>query len=321
MNNEIQQLSDLEKSILRTLAFFDIFDYPLTLVEIHKWLYQSTRPYSLLEILNALNSEHIKSLTEHQFGFYFFTGRSGIVRIRLNRYQIAEKKFKIALRSVRFLSWLGTLSMVAVCNNVGYNNGTKKSDIDFFMIITKGRLWWGRLMITLITTLLGVRRHGVKIIDRVCLSFYTAKSHLNLDDISLRPTDPYLIYWFATLTPIYSSDETYLEFMKANGWLKDFLPNFYNYYPTSRRSITSNHLVSWVKKVDRFIVGSWFGNWAEKFAQLIEARHVKEYLGDAVNQNNTNVVISSDMLKFHKVDRRDQYRQAFEERLIKLNLI
>ncbi|NUM25644.1 MAG: hypothetical protein HUU49_03420 [Candidatus Buchananbacteria bacterium] len=320
-NSNQQQFSDLERSVLRTLAFFDIFDYPLTLVELHKWLYQPARQHNLSDILTVVQSENLKGIIQHQFGFYFFAGRQAIIRIRLERYQIAEKKFKIALKTVRFLRWLSVVEMVAVCNNVGYNNGTEKSDIDFFMIISKGRLWWGRLMITLITTILGVRRHGVRIVDRVCLSFYTATNHLNLTDISLKPLDPYLVYWFATLAPIYSKQKTYQNFMAANDWLKTDLPNFYQTHLTSRREITDSPLVVAYHKLDRFFVTSWLGRWAERFAQLIETRHVKGYLGDAMNQNNTHVIISSDMLKFHKIDRRDQYRQAFLDRLIKLRLV
>jgi len=42
------------------------------------------------------------------------------------------------------------------------------------------------------------------------------------------------------------------------------------------------------------------GDILEKAAKLIQLKKIKSYLGDALDQKNTNVVISSSMLKFHK---------------------
>ena len=66
----------LEKSILETVAYFDIFSYPLTLVEIWKWLFLK-EANGLFISLNKIeeiikNSEAIKTLLEYKQGFYFF---------------------------------------------------------------------------------------------------------------------------------------------------------------------------------------------------------------------------------------------------------
>ena len=321
MNNQAGSFKPLDRAIIKTLAFFDIFDYPLTLTEIYKWLYQPDQHYQWSDIFRALTMGNLGGQVEDQFGFYYLAGRSAIVRTRLDRYQVAEKKFQIALRTVRWLRWLSALKMIAICNNVGYNNGTAKSDIDFFMVVSKGRLWWARLMITLITTLLGVRRHGVKIVDRVCLSFYTAANHLNLDDISLKPVDPYLVYWFATLAPIYDRTNTYYDFMNANHWLNSYLPNFYPTILTDRRRVVDHWFNLWYQKLDRIFLESFLGSLAERLAKLVESWRVKSYFGEVRGQANTNVVISSDMLKFHKIDRRSQYREVWQSKLNDLNIV
>ena len=68
-----EQLNELENAILKTLAFFDIFDYPLTLVEIYKWLYlpDSKNKYQLSDILDVLESGILEMRIERQNGFYF----------------------------------------------------------------------------------------------------------------------------------------------------------------------------------------------------------------------------------------------------------
>lgn len=246
--------SELKRAIIRTVAFFDIFDYPLTLVEIHKWLYCQSREketmllneaskqdlirqnkkYSLSKIYEELESIVLKGDISSKNGFYFLPGRTDIIRTRLYRYQLAEKKFKIALRVTRLFKWLAPVKMVSVCNNVGYNNGTEKSDIDFFIIVKKNRLWLSRFLVTVIATLLGVRRHDQKFIDRICLSFYIAEDQLDLSSISLKPDDIYLVFWLATLAPIYD-DGIYQSFFEANKWIFNYLPNHYPALLNGRR--------------------------------------------------------------------------------------
>lgn len=316
----MSNLSSLEKSVLKTISYFDVFDHPLTLMEVYKWLYQPDQKYSLHQVSQVLNSEAFKSYISHKYGFYFLLNRDDIVRTRLNRYSIAEKKFRRALKTVKFLRFIAFIKMIAVCNNVGYNNGSKDSDIDFFIIVSKGRLWWARLVITLVTTLLGVRRHGNKIVDRVCLSFYTADNHLNLDDISLKPLDPYLIYWFATLAPIYDRDNTYHKFMSANSWLKEYLPNFYLTNLSLRRSVSDSKLISFLRNIDKAILSTRLGDFLENVSKVVELKKIKVYFGSSPSESNTNVVMTDDMLKLHKTDRREKYKKLWEEKINHLGL-
>ena len=316
----IENFSNLEKAILRTLAFFDVFDYPLTLVEIHKWLYQPDQSYQLLDIYRALENGNLKTKVSSYNGFYFLPSRQDIVRTRLNRYTIAEKKFKIALKAAWFLRFVASVRMIAVCNNVGYNNGSKDSDIDFFIIVKQGRLWWSRLAITLMTHFLGIRRHGVKIVDRVCLSFYTATDHLNLSDISLKPIDPYLIYWFATLAPIYNRHKTYEEFLKNNNWLQGYLPNLYPVTPSPRRLVVDKPYVRFFRSFDGFVADTRLGDVLEKISRFLELKKIKNYFGSSLTQSNTNVIMSLSMLKLHKTDRREKYKNMWQDKLNSLGL-
>lgn len=318
MNNQNgQNFNSLDQAILKTLAFFDIFDYPLTLVELYKWLYQPDRSYKLLDIIKVLESNNLNQKISSLNGFYFLTGRQEIVRIRLDRYLIAEHKFAIALRFARWLRWLSFVKMIAVCNNLGYNNATKNSDIDYFIVVDRGRVWLARLAVTLIATVLKIRRHGTKVVDRICLSFYIGQDHLNLSDIALKPTDPYLVYWFATLGPIFDNG-VYQEFFGQNSWLKNYLPNFYQTQLSDRRSVVVGGYIKFSRAIDQVVLQTFIGNWLEKISRLIQIKKLKKYLGESLGKSNTNVVISSSILKFHKIDRRQTYSQAWQQKLTSL---
>lgn len=313
MNSQENTLG-LKKSIVKAIVYFDIFDYPLTLVELHKWLYQPDKQYSLNEVLIELDK--INQL-ESKFGFYFLKGHQDLIRKRLDRYNLAEKKFKIALRAATWLRWLAFVKMIAVCNNVGYNNASKDSDIDFFIIAQKKHLWWTRLTVTLVTTLLGIRRKGDKVVDRICLSFYIGSDHLNLKDISLPQADPYLIYWFATLAPIYDSG-AYENFMQNNFWLEQYLPNLYLTKLNNRRQVKNNSYVTFFKSLDKLVLNSFIGKWLESLARAIQSVKIKKYFGNSLNKEDTDVIISGSILKLHKTDRRNLYKDQWIQKLLNL---
>ena len=135
----------MTQAILKTLAYFDIFDYPLTLVEIWKWLYvENNRSASLSEVRQSL--AQLAGRVETKNGFWFLPGRSGIIQTRLERYSIAEEKFKKLLKVVKVLRRIPFIKMIAVCNRLAYSNTDEKGDIDLFIITEKNRLWLTRLL-------------------------------------------------------------------------------------------------------------------------------------------------------------------------------
>ena len=48
--------TDLEKSIIKTIAYFDVFNFPLTTSEVWKWLYRPREKYTLQQVRDALAS-------------------------------------------------------------------------------------------------------------------------------------------------------------------------------------------------------------------------------------------------------------------------
>lgn len=318
------KFNDLEQAILKTVAYFDIFDYPVTLVEIYKWLYlpklQQERSYTLHDISQALNSEKLKTAIDSKAGFYFLPSRQEIINQRLWRYQLANKKFKIALLVSRFLRWLPFIKMIAICNTTGYNNASEKSDIDFFIIVKNGRLWLARLLITILVTSLGIRQHGRKIANRICLSFYLTDNSLDLSAVALKPNDVHLVYWLATtFAPIYDAG-IYQHFFTANNWLKDFLPNLYEVILTDRLRIKNKRLNLFLNRLGEKLSFGYFGDFLEKIARQLQIKRINRYFGQAINQSDHNVVISKSMLKFHKTDRRFFYQEAWLNKLRELNL-
>ncbi|MEK7072331.1 MAG: hypothetical protein AAB969_02065 [Patescibacteria group bacterium] len=127
----------LEKSILSTICYFDIFDYPLTLLEVWQWLFTDSpinQKVDLLTVKKTLeDSQYLNDKLSFKDGFYFLKNRDDIVLTRLKRYVISGNKNKIAKHGVGALKFLPFIKLVGLCNNSGNNNIRADSDIDLFI--------------------------------------------------------------------------------------------------------------------------------------------------------------------------------------------
>ena len=91
---------------------------------------------------------------------------------------------------------------MALCNSRAMGEADENSDIDLFIITKKGNLWTARCIVTVLSSLMGIRRrntHGLqkwgpdyikRTKDKFCLSFFITEEHLDFDDIRLQPEDP-----------------------------------------------------------------------------------------------------------------------------------
>lgn len=320
MNNK----ANLEQAILATVVYFDMFDYPLTASEIWQELYVEgmsyelrVTSYSLFDVRKCLeSSERIKSLAENKNGFYFLRGRENILRIRHQRYLIGQPKWRRACWLTRILRLVPFIRLVAVCNKIAYDNADDNSDIDLFIITKPGRIWTARMLVTTITSLSGIRRHSDKIKDRVCLSFYVTERALDLKKLSHLSPDTHFMYWTTQIAPIFKVDKTAADFWTANSWLKKYLPNFIPYRGVDyQRHITDNKLTSFGREISEKILRGGLGNVLERKLKKLQLKKMSAKTNSARWEDNTNVVVSDDVLKFHERDAREKLRRKFRENL------
>ncbi len=295
-------MSTLQKSIIATLAFFDIFDYPLTLLELWRWSYGFEA--SLAEVEEILSS---LVGVENQSGFYFLAGRSAIVKTRLDKYNIAEDKFVWARRAAWLLGKLPFIRLVAVCNTLAYNNSRPEADIDFFIVTAKNRIWTARLINVFLFQFLGWRPTAEKRQNKICLSFFVSEDGLNLQPAVLGEEDVYFHFWLATLLPLYDQGGYYQKFLAANKWLKNYLPNSQEYILNQRRMVRPSF--SLIKKILEL-----HPNWLEKFYKYWQLKLLNKKLKALMNQG-TSVMVSDKILKFHPIDKRKEYGELWRRKL------
>jgi hypothetical protein len=293
---------NIENSLLRSLAYFDLVDYPLTTVEAWRWQWQGAST-TLLEIDKTLRRLHGQGRVEKIGPWWCLPGRSHLANTRQERHLISINKIRLAKKFTKLCSFMPTVEGVAVANTAGYRNAQAASDLDFFIITKPGTIWLTRFVLTVLAILSGRRPTPEHSADTLCLSFFVTSDSLDLASLQLKDGDPYLVWWTSQLTPLFGRGEIWSDFLAANQWVKTFLPNCLSYQPNR----------SWLYQVkyqpNRFII-SLLKLW-EPMARRWQLQHLPTYLKTKARLGDGGVVINDRVLKFHSNDKRAQFRDRW----------
>lgn len=311
----MEPLTPIERGIVATLAYFDVFDYPLKTEEIVRWFFpqepnvQAT-PEAIANTLQTSGS--LRLLLDVQDGWYALKGRMSTIATRLERARIAKRKWRIAERGAKQLGVVPFLRLAAVVNTLAFDNVRAESDIDLFLVSAPNRLWTMRFFATALLDLFRLRRKGDSIADRICLSFYVSEAALNLEPLRLQPDDPYLNFWIDQAVLMFGSS-TFTKFRSANSWIRDNLP--FAFSTNSEPRVDHSPFARGLQKIGETILAGRFGNWVERRLKTIQLRKMDQNTESKAKADTTDVVISDTILKFHEADRRAEYRKRFRERL------
>lgn len=220
-------MTGLSKNILNTITYYDILDYPLTSFEIWKYLTAAggnadeKGECSLGEVIEGLENGDIKRHIEEFRGFYFLRGRKELVKKRIQNDKNSIGKYKIAARVSRWLRFTPFVRMIAMTGTVAMKNCEKGSDIDFLVVLEKGRIWTGRLLVTLVVQILRRRRYGKKIKDRICLNYF-----ITTGSLEIKKKDLFAANEYSFLYPLYGF-RVYKKFGETNhNWIRKYKPNY-----------------------------------------------------------------------------------------------
>ncbi len=335
MNADVAQ-----RQALAALCYFDLFAKPLTAFEVW-WnlarLDEAARDggdvFSQREIADVMRDLAVRGVVGEKWGFYFLPGHEENVVERRVRFLIGKKKWDRAVRAARLIRWVPFLRMTAVCNTLAIDAARDTSDIDFLVVAARGRLWLTRLLVTSVIQLFGLRRHGSRVADRICLSFYLTDELASLDlsrilltnmaDASAEPLsddvspDMYLTYYATQVVSLFDVAGTRDAFFVANSWARRVLPNAAPPEIAWPRRVLDSRLTRATRHAFERVLCAAPGAAAERLAKKIQTRHMRDRDDDHVHAKTrsiSGVVISDTMLKFHEQDRRAYFAQEFGAR-------
>lgn len=222
--------SPVQKNILATIAYYDGLNYPLTAFEVWKQLIRiedfelrikdEEKNFDLKKILVELDSVDLRSRLEEFRGFYFLRGKKELVEKRIKGNKIACSKIKRLRKTAFSLRFVPFVRMVAVTGKLAMKNANKKSDWDLLIALKSGKIWTGRFLVSTLLHLIGKRRHGGKIKDRICLNYFLTEKSLEIEKKDLFSSGE---YFFAF--PLFG-EKLFKEFQEKNSWIADFKANY-----------------------------------------------------------------------------------------------
>jgi hypothetical protein len=204
----------LERAVVRTLTYFDIWEHPLTAEELFAFL---PVEYSSLNQFRASLHEAVRAgVVKMRDKYYYLSCRDeGMVARRIRRESHARMLWRFARLSTHIIKRFPFVRAIMISGDLSKNSTDRKSDIDFFIITAPGRLWITRSLLILFKKIVFLNSKKI-----FCLNSFVSEDHLVLEDRNI-----YQAVEVATLKPVYRSEMSRMYLVK-NGWLQEFFPNF-----------------------------------------------------------------------------------------------
>lgn len=298
----------VNQSVIQTLAYFDIFEHPLTREELYRSLWKNESGVSSMDFVNAIDELAHQKVVGQKWGYYFLPGREEIVETRRRRTLIVERKMEIARRAIQKMRWIPFIRAVFVCNTLGFQIAREEGDIDVFIVAEKGRIWFVRFCTLVLFALLGMRAGRGDARDKICLSFFATRDALDMSALQLGEPDIYLVYWLQSLVPVYDPHHLYQEIQKANQWTREYIAEEASYDLLKRWRVDDGAIQKCAGRLlELFFCGS-FGDALQVILKRIQMKRIDKNFGALIDAPDSRVVVSDTLLKFHENDRREYYR-------------
>jgi hypothetical protein len=204
----------IKENILTALGYFQVFKFPLYAAEICKYAGVPAGIEQIKICLDQLLAE--KRVFVHN-GLYMLEDD---VEHATKREQSAEKatwRMIEAKRSGNVIARFPFVKAVCVSGSLSKGYADDKSDIDFFIITAKNRLWICRTLLHIFKkfTFLNNKQHSY------CMNYFLDESRPGIEEQNI-----FTATEMATLIPVYN-EGIFGEFMNANKkWVTGFFPNF-----------------------------------------------------------------------------------------------
>jgi hypothetical protein len=288
---------DEDAAILRTLLYADVFNYPLTADEVHRFLIGLPAPRE--QVQRALHgSAWLAERTERVNGYFAARGRGEATARREVRERASQALWPVARRYGRWLGHLPFVRMVAVTGALAMSNSEAGDDIDFLVVTAPGRVWLARALCV------GVVKIAQRLGARLCPNYVLAETALlqNRQDL-------FTAHEVAQMTPVVGHG-LYAEMRRANAWADAYLPNAFG-PPRREPEGAPRGPGRWLQRLAEWALRGRLGDWVERW----EHRRKLAKFRPQAEAPTAHALLDAEHVKGHFRDYGRLTLQAYEERL------
>lgn len=202
-------VNDPRLAVLYTLAYSDVFDYPLEANQV--WRYLVGLRASPDDVQRTLDST---PCVETDGTYYYLVGRQVTTEIRRARVEVARAMWPRVRRYSTRIARLPFVRMVALTGALAMVNAPARDDFDFLIVTEPGYLWLTRALVIAL-----VVRPSMLKGDEVCPNYLITTDSLDFDS-----RDLFTAHELAQMVPL-AGEGLYAKLRERNAWVYDFLPN------------------------------------------------------------------------------------------------
>lgn len=201
----------LDQALLATVAYADLFDFPLDRLEVHRDLIgvEATAEATFA----AIDGLVARGQLREDGDYLTLPGREALIALRRERRARATALWPTARRYGRRIARLPFVRLVAVSGSLAASNPDRGADLDYLIVTAPGRLWLVRAMTILLVR--AARLRGVQLCPNYLL---TTRA------LILARHDLYTAHELLQIVPL-AGDATYRRLLAENAWVADWLPN------------------------------------------------------------------------------------------------
>lgn len=258
----VEYYTEVEKALIRAILYFDIFNYPITAEEARAFA-----PFlvntSCEQLLDNLVSQGV--LFKHG-RFFSVRNDARLVAKRLQGNRLAARRMKTAKRYSRLIASFPFVRAVMLSGSISKNFMDEYSDIDYFIVTEKNRLWIVRTALVLFR-----RIFLFNSLRNFCVNYF-----VDLNNLAIPDNNIFTATELATLKSMHG-ESTIQEFHKENQWVRDALPQ--GLFDPSKLSDQNFYFKRVFERVARFVpldgLNTWLMNisrarWKRKYSALYD---------------------------------------------------
>ena len=251
-------INPIRNSILKVVAYFDLFSYPVTIQEINRYSDTCTNSAELEAELGELCLQGcIYKLGE----FYCLHDNPELVRNRIFANERAEILLTKARRISKFLYRFPFVRAVCISGSLSKHVADEKADIDYFIITAENKLWLARTFMHFWKKLSFITGHQ----HFFCMNYYIDEYAMVIEEKNI-----FTATELVTLMPICGYGALN-DFFSRNDWALKYFPN----HPSvlSKPKEKDNF---WIKKAIEALFKNRFGDKLDNYFMNVTATRWKE---------------------------------------------